>query len=234
VDRLGNQHFLDNIELLPGEKVLWQGGASRLGIVVQLLHFASFILGIVLVFTVLLGIPVFLSTENPDYQPEVQEETSHKQNPGVSNNKQSDLATAKQQQSHKLEQPKTRLNTERLVILLGLLVPLILLYLLFITWFRVKNYWFVITTERICIQSGIFKRQMVSIDIDKVVSVIATHTILDRVFKLHSIELIHAGVNFPIPNTNLVLFNPYKMFYVPVRTNLVSKLLTNWLPRDNR
>ena len=234
MDILGNQHFLDNIELLPSEKVLWQGGASRLGIVIQLLHFASLILGIVLIFTVLLGIPAFLSTENPDYQPEVQEETSHKQNAEVTNNKQSDLSTAIQQQSSKFEQPKTRLNTERLAILLGLLVPLILLYLLGITWFRVKNYWFVITSERICIQSGIFKRQMVAIDINKVVSVIATHTILDRVFKLHSIELIHAGVNFPIPNTNLVLFNPYKMFYVPERTNLVSKLLTNWLPRDNR
>ena len=75
---------------------------------------------------------------------------------------------------------------------------------------------------------------MVAIDIDKVVSVIAAHSMLDRIFKLHSIELIHAGVNFPIPNTNLVLFNPYIMVYVPVRTNLVSKLLTNWLPRDNR
>jgi len=75
---------------------------------------------------------------------------------------------------------------------------------------------------------------MVAIDIDKVVSVIAAHSMLDRVFKLHSVELIHADVNFPIPNTNLVLFNPYIMFYVPVRTNLVSKLLTNWLPRDNR
>lgn len=88
------------------KKVLWQSGASRLGIVIQLLHVASFILGIVLVFAVLLGIPAFLSSENPDYQPEVQEETSHKQNAEVTNNKQSDLSTEKQQLTDKLEQPK--------------------------------------------------------------------------------------------------------------------------------
>ena len=116
VDILGSQHVLDNIELLPGGKVLGQGAASRLGIVIQRLHFASFFLGIVLIFIILLGIPALLSTENPDYQPEVQEETSHNQNPEVPNNKQSDLSTAIQQQNSKLEQPKTRLNTERLAI----------------------------------------------------------------------------------------------------------------------
>ncbi|WP_455200959.1 PH domain-containing protein [Kaarinaea lacus] len=229
METLGNQHFLDNIELIHEEKVLWQGGASRRGIAVQLLHFTGFILGIILVFAVVLGIPLFLYTENPDYPSETKIEMSQPETGDALNNHQKGA-----QQDDEPDPPKIILSTQRVIILLGSITPLIILTLLCIAWLRVKNYWFVITTERICIQSGIFRRQLVAIDIDKVVSVIATHTILDRIFKLHAIELIHAGVNFPMPNTNLLLFNPYKMFYVPVGTNLVSKLLTNWLPRDNQ
>jgi len=221
--------LLEDIELLPGEQVLWEGGASHLGIVVQLLHFSAFVVGILLIFTLVFGIPLFLYTENPDYRPNEKIEKIEQEGKDIIRQN-----TGESSQRSRTANSRIILNHDRIMLLTLIVIPLLLLYVLTIAWMRVKHSWYVVTTERVCIQSGMLKRQVVAIDIDKVVSVISTRTVLDRIFDLHGVELVHAGVNFPVPNNNLALFNPYKMYYLPKTTGVARNLINNWLPRDNR
>lgn len=234
---IGHKHFLDNIEALPGETVVWEGGASKTGIIVQILWMTAALVLIVGMFGFLSSIPEIFYTENPDSV--AQEDT------GI----QKDNAATEKETAPESAADETKtgasvgavdknhpyiLNTGRVYRMIAVFIPLIVLLMVVSAWYRVRHYWFVVTTERICIQSGIFTRKLATLDIDKVVSVVSTHTPIDRLFRVHSVEVIHAGVNAMGPNNGLILFNPYKMSYVPVSTNLVGQLLNNWLPRDNR
>lgn len=219
---IGSNHFLDQLEKLPNEEVVWEGGSSYRGVAIDLFRTISVFLVIAAIVTLAINLPEILVIKNPDYvaQPA---KTS-----GIDKNKE---ATAQKKKIKKV--PKEIFNTALInkFLMLGALVLLFLIP--GIIWLRIKNYWFVVTTERICIQHGIFTRQTMAIDIDKIVSVISTHTLLDRLFKVHSIEIIHAGVLSLRAQQGLIFSNPYKMPYVLTSTRLASQLLNNWLPRDN-
>ena len=221
-DYIGHNHFLDQIEPLPGETIVWEGGASLVGILVQFLR----VTGIVVLIVGTLSIVFFL----PDYLYELNESEI-----SVDDSVSTPAVKEPENVISKRDEPELVLIKQRLYTLYGLMLPAILILIFLSSWFRVRHYWMVVTSERICIQSGTFTRQVATLDIDKVVSVISSHTILDRIFKLHTVEIVHPGTHAMQPNNALVsLFNPYRINYVPVSTNLVGRLLNEWLPRDNR
>lgn len=99
-------------------------------------------------------------------------------------------------------------------------------------WLRNRGAWYVVTTERICIQTGALQKTIVSIDLDKIISVKATQGLAQRLFSLQSIELTHAG--WPGTPGKAVWFNPYELQNLPVSDGLYGRLVNQWLPRDNR
>jgi len=220
---IGSNHFLDKLEKLPGEEVVWEGGASMLGMVIQLLHTFAAILIVIVFLAIPLGLPNVLLVENPNYVQQTQKAAETK---STDNKNKTDAV------KHKPE-PKLIMNEKLLAIVIVTGTLLLLSFIFGSMWLRIKNYWFVVTNERICIQSGILTHTTIAIDIDKVVSVISSHSILERWLGLHSIEIVHSGL-YPLRvQQGLLLFNPYKIQYVPTSTGLASKLLNNWLPRDN-
>ena len=120
-------------------------------------------------------------------------------------------------------------------ILLGLLV-LFTLYQAVECWLRLRNGWYVITSERICIQSGGFSKMLTVIDLDKVVSVQAYATWVEALLRLQTIELTHAGGarEYKAPINQYLGPNPYALIHVEARGTLLSDLVNHWLPRDDR
>lgn len=103
----------------------------------------------------------------------------------------------------------------------------------FLSRLKTRNAWYVVTTERVCIQSGGGQRLLLVVDLDKILSVQASSFWLDRRFGLHHVELAIGGMPpQKVPAWAKTEHNA--LAYVPVSENLLSKLTNDWLPRDNR
>lgn len=220
---LGAKHFLDKLEKLPGEVIVWEGGSSLRGVAVQLIYFVTVFALVLSIFFVAQGLPRLLVMENPSYVEPAKELDSAE-----------DEEDAKNQVSKQAVVPQTILNFALIRILLWVSVFCVFGLAIAGMYLRVKNHWMVVTNERICIQSGTLSRQTVTIDIDKVVSVISSHSPLDRMFGVHAVEILHGGSQPLRVQKGLVFTNPYKINYVPVSVGLAGRLVNNWLPRDNR
>lgn len=220
---IGSNHFLDKLEKLPNEEVVWEGGSSYRGVAMQFIYSFVAILVVAGILSLFISLPDMLMIENPDYIAQPERPGSSEQN-----------KAAPTQKKPVNKQPRQIINNALIGKIIVFGIPAFLILIVWMMWLRIKNSWFVVTTERICIQQGIFTRQTMAIDIDKVVSVISTHTLLDRLFKVHSLEIVHAGVLPLRAQQGLIFSNPYKMPYVLSSTRLASQLLNNWLPRDNK
>lgn len=90
---------------------------------------------------------------------------------------------------------------------------------------------YLVTNQRICIQSGFLWRSQSIADLDKIVSVNINHSPVQRAFGLCSIELTLPGA-IVIRNSSFQL--PFTMFDIPADSEVIGLLLNTWLPRDNR
>lgn len=211
---LGNTRYLEDIRLSDNEQIVWQGGAERTGMLMEILQTVTGLLLVVLVLGGMMNIDKLLYKSNPAYvEPVVAQQA------------------AGQNKTGKI--PAVILNRPLLTVLGAAGALLFFGGGLLAAHLKVRNYWFVVTTERVCIQSGIINIQVATIDLDKVVSIVVSHSLWDRLFNTHSIEVIHAGGKQVQPN-GLSLFNPYRIQYVSNRQQLPTELLGRWLPRDNR
>ncbi len=207
MNKLGEGHLFDQINTLPGEYKVWEGGSAKRGIVMILLMSVVNILVMIGFFWFFYNFDTIMLTPNPAYETTVAEPPAK-------------------------EAPEFLLNKSRALLLTILGVLTLVISGVVAAWLRVRNFWIVVTNERVCIQSGVLGRQIATIDLDKVVSVVITHGILDRLFATHSLEVVHAGSHLPGPNKSQWI-NPYCMKYVSNEHTLSSELLNSWLPRDN-
>ena len=90
---------------------------------------------------------------------------------------------------------------------------------------------YLVTNQRLCIQSGLLWRSQSIADLDKIVSVNINHSPAQRLLGLCSIELTLPGANF-INRSSFQL--PFTMHDVPADSEVIGLLLNTWLPRDNR
>ncbi len=211
---LGNTRYLADIRLSDNEQVVWQGGAERTGVLMEILQTVTGLLLMALVLGGMLNIDKLLYKSNPAYV-----------EPGVTQQ-----ATG---QNKSGKTPAVILNRPMLAVFGAAGAFLFFGGGLLAAHLKVRNYWFVVTTERVCIQSGIINIQVATIDLDKVVSIVVSHSLWDRLFDTHSIEVIHAGGKQVQPN-GVSFFNPYRIQYVSNRQQLPTELLGRWLPRDNQ
>jgi len=223
---IGGNRFIDQIEPLPGEKIIWEGGASRNAIVAEFIQWVITLITLFGFIIILIASGCFISEwpENSKQRNAAEEQRHILQNKTTHSQKHIKKTVDKEEREF---------SPERLKIVIKFILPGIIIIGLLITWLKIKKFWYVITTERICLQSGILSKRLVSIDLDKVISVKSMHSIPERLLKLQSIEIIHPGIS-SFPGTNNTAFiNPYVIHYVPVGSNLLSNLMNVWLPRDN-
>lgn len=214
---LGEGHFGVRIEALPGERVLFEGGPSRHGMTIRLARaFAP------LAFLAAIFLSAFImSTVSPDPPPRATAAPSANTSAPVG----APAATAPPRQA-------SRAVVLTFVLLtvtgcLGLCAMVAAAVIL-----QGRHGWVVVTSERLCIQSGGFTRGVAVIDLDKVLSVEVSASILERRFGLQSLRIVHAG---GAPQaTAFRLHEPNLISFVPVEAQLVTRLLNEWLPRDNR
>ncbi|MCB1615497.1 MAG: PH domain-containing protein [Pseudomonadales bacterium] len=236
---LADTRFLKDIRLTENEHIVWQGGADRSGITIELLRGVLSLIVIVAFFTFFFHFDELLFIDNPEYTPPAKEQTQTSlQNKTQSKNTDGEtikVATEKAKPASNAAKntiPAIIPNTPFLW-LMGISVSLAIVFGgAIMAWLKIRNYWFVVTSERVCIQSGIINIQVVTIDLDKIVSIIVAHSFWDRLFNTHSIEVIHPGGKSVQPN-GLNIFNPYRIQYVSNSQQLPTELLSHWLPRDN-
>ncbi len=219
-------HFMAPLELLPGESVLWQGPPAPGALRVLLLQ--SLMLLVLAV--VLLAPFTWITSQIDDRTP------AHASQP-------TDTATSPHAPSQRASRPSG----------LGWLFPLVFLaafatvggifsalsfVFLLATLIRVPRSWYLLTTERVCIQSGWLTRSLVTVDLDKVISLRASSSWLQRRFRLHSIEVIHAGSRAAAPQAGFPASafssHAYTIAFVSLDSEILSVLSKAWLPRDNR
>lgn len=120
------------------------------------------------------------------------------------------------------------------VCFVGLLMTAFFLLALLMALIRTVTSAYMVTTERILFFTGWLNKSALTLDLDKVISVKASSSWLDRAFKLYSIELTHAGNNMMSPRNPWLMYNPYSIVGIPLDEPLHDKISNHWLPRDNR
>jgi hypothetical protein len=221
MNKLSKIKFMDELQLTDDEKIVWEGGASQSGIIIELLQGFLSLLVVIVVLGTMFNLDKIIMKKNPDYQSPVKTETA-----GAS------ISAANKKQPAAKAQPEEIFNKSLIYLLTAAGGILMVISGIVASILKIRNYWFVVTSERVCIQSGIINIEVVTIDLDKIVSVIIGHSFWDRLFHTHSIEVVHAGGKFVHPN-GFNIFNPYRIQYVPSHEKLPSELLRHWLPRDN-
>jgi len=212
--RLGDGHFATVVEALPGEQVVWEGGPDRRGQWIPYARVAFASLVILTVVAWFLGLLVLVPTPRraaADRRPAEEAPTSV------------DAPEASDRRPH---------SWSPLFVLLGSGLVVLVASSVVETRLANRNGWYVVTSERICVQSGVLGRQLAILDLDKVLSVRVSASWLERRRGLLSIEFLHAGRR-PLTSGRIVARDEVVMAFVPAHERLVTDVVNAWLPRDN-
>lgn len=226
---LGEGNLFDKIEPMPNETVLWSGKADVRGFFCNI---AESFIGIILVvsffaFMFSFKIIFFEKVENPTYsiEKEAYDKAQADQN----------MNGKKGSERNRIEPPKRFIEVfskKRFTIFVVFVCSIFLIWLYFV-FMATKKSFYLITNERIIIQKGYFNKSITAIDLDKVAAVVSSQSIFQKIFKLHSIKLANAGVEFHNQN-NFAKNSSNSIDDILIGENITSKLLNTWLPRDNK
>jgi membrane protein YdbS with pleckstrin-like domain len=214
--RLGDGHFATVVEQIPGEQVVWEGGADRRGRWIPYARVGFIGLLFLAVIVWFFGLLFLLPTP--------------------SNPPRGRLTTEVKDQSRSVNAQVARESVPRswspLLMLLGSGLLMLAISIVVEAKLSNRNAWYVVTNERICVQSGVLGRYLTILDIDKVLSVRVSASWLERRLGLQSIEFLHAG-NRITTSGRMMARDQVVMAFVPAHDRLVTDLVNSWLPRDN-
>jgi hypothetical protein len=212
--RLGDGHFAAIVEQLPGESVVWEGGPDRRGRWIPYARVGFVGLLVLTVVAWFVGLLLLLPT------------------PSRSPAGQTADAAASARADTREEAEASPSSWSPLLVLLG--SGLLVLAISNVVEARLasRNAWYVVTSERICIQSGVLGRNLTILDIDKVLSVKVSASWLERRYDLLSIEFLHAGTR-ATTSGRIAARGEVVMAFVPAQERLVTHAVNSWLPRDN-
>jgi hypothetical protein len=203
------------LELLPGERVHAEMQASGKGITVRL---AQFLVVPLLLFAMFGGFFVIPQPPNPHPEPVA--------------GKQLDPAAIERAKEH---EAAVDLWQGRILVWLGTGLGAMAALGLADQWLRVRNARYLITSERVAIQGGGFTRTLIVLDLDRILSVHASATWLERRFGLINIELRQAGVTVVPNGFRWVTTGGWNVLaFLDASSPVLSQLLNHWLPRDGR
>jgi len=221
---LGEGILFEKIESLPGEDVLWKGRADKRGFLSGIMTaFLMFlVIGLVITFIANIDNLFFTYAPNPKYV----ENTENNKDVNTS-----EKGVEKVQKKKKIRK-MIRVANEKNIIIFYSVLGFFLLIVIFCIYIRYKNSFYLITTERIIIQRGYKSKVLTAIDLDKIITVRSSQSFFQKFFKIHSIIITVAGIEitqngFPKSGHNVI-------GNIPISENITSKLLNEWLPRDNK
>lgn len=239
--RIGEGRFATPLELLPGERVLWSGGPEPRSAWVHLSRLSAFVVLPILFAITLLVLP---SLNRPTDDQGAASNTQAEANDCNATSTPacgSAAPAANEDAGAKPDATAEEGNTMffRALIALSFMTLGILAWYALATladcFLRVRRAWYVITSERICIQSGGWSRTLAVMDLDKVISVKSAATWFEARLGLQTIELTHASGTTVLRNAwHTLQPNAYAIAHVPTASPLLSELVNHWLPRDNR
>ena len=210
---LGEGHFCAVVQPLPNEQVLWEGGPDPRATAIRLVHFGVLlaipVVFLVWFFSMLALLPTPSGTRRA--RQSVDQQAVHE-------------ARATEGEPRRSWMPVMGLLAGGVFVLAAGVVLEARL------WHR--NAWYVITTERVCVQSGALARSLTLLDLDKLLLVQVTDSWLERRLGLQSIEFLHAAVRASANGRGLSR-ERVAIECVSSAGEVVSNLVNSWLPRDN-
>jgi len=220
---LGEGILFEKIEALPGEEVLWKGKADRRGFFSGIFFILAVLLVVALFLTLIINIDTLFFDRAPN--PEYVEKSNESGNIVDSTTQQK---VVKKKRIRKTIQVANKRNITIFFTILGayLFITLYLIYLGF------KSSFYLITNERIIIQRGYKSKVLTAIDLDKIITIRSSQSWIQKFFKIHSINITVAGIE--IVQNGFMRSGSNVIGNIPISENITSKLLNEWLPRDNK
>jgi hypothetical protein len=215
---LAPSRFRFRVDLMPDEKVLWEGGAQRQMVWAQALKVA----GSTLLLAAMMG--AFLLYALSGVAP-VDGGAESLADPAL--REKIERSEADFIETHRRIRTTIWRAASLAVIAFGIVSA-------FEAWLRWRKAWYVVTTERVCIQTGGFGTTLTTVDLDRIVSVQARASFIDKPFGLQDIELVHSGVPHVVNPSGLRMRNPYALVGIAKDDALLTHLVSEWLPRDGR
>jgi|GEM_PF-4690249 len=220
---LGEGILFEKIEALPGEEVLWKGRADKKGFFSGIFFILALLLVIALFLTLIVNIDTlfFDTAPNPEYV-----EKSNESGNIV------DSTTQQKVVKKKRIRKTVRVVNKRNVTIFSFLLGVYLLVTLYFIYLGYKNSFYLITNERIIIQRGYKSKILTAIDLDKIITVRSSQSWIQKFFKIHSIHITVAGIE--LAQNGFAKGGHNMIGNIPITENITSKLLNEWLPRDNK
>lgn len=220
--------FLQPASWLPNESVLWRGKPSSKATKVMLIELLMCIA--VMVSLLISGIYCVSLLERRE---------SRKPAPHVAAESPSPSESPASSSTGTTTQPPRRSEHIPMfvpllpILFAGLIVSLIVSVAFSVALIRTITSAYIVTTERILLFSGWLNKSALTLDLDKVISVKVSSSWLERLFRLYTIELTHAGNNMMSARNPWLVYNPYTLVGIPLDEPLHDKISNHWLPRDN-
>jgi len=221
---LGEGILFEKIEALPNEEVLWEGKADKRGFLSGIMMVVMVILVIVLsiIFIVKIDNLFFKYVPNPKYVENVEK------NKDLNSAEEGEEKPQKKREIRKM----IRVANERNIIFFYSALGLFLMIVILFIYLGYKKSFYLITTERIIIQKGYKSKVLTAIDLDKIITVRSSQSLFQKLFKLHSIHITVAGIE--LAQNGFAKSGANVIGNIPINKNITSKLLNEWLPRDNK
>lgn len=97
-----------------------------------------------------------------------------------------------------------------------------------------NNRWYLITNERVMVQSGILDKRVVILDLDKINSIQQIQNPIDSKLNLITIDLILTGITIQQGNNTTPLISRNALVGLESDSPIVNQLTNLWLIRDNQ
>ena len=213
--------FIESFDAIQGETILWEGRPSKKAYWPQLYEYALPFIVLILFIAFL----IFVSMMPDNDSDKCVDKTIETVNTSGDAVKADDKVQTKCQRNNGFP-------TELMYFFSWVCVP-ICICLPIVSYLRIRSYQYIITSERVIIQSGVLGSTVTTLDLDKVVSINSSQSPIEKMFNVISIELVHAGVTLPKNGFgNIRNLNQIKFINKDLRVS--SKLIKSWLPRDNQ
>jgi hypothetical protein len=228
---LGHGHFEAPLDPLPNERVLWEGGAGFSGVWIRIARVMAVPVATLAVVAFLWGGPWLFQRDVPAATPATKSASaSAAANAGTPERACRKVpAEVPPCPASVPEGPRKTINGPAL--LAYYVVPMLLATFAY-GWLANRNAWYVVTTERICIQTGLVTRALNVFDLDRVLAVEASSSLLERWAGVQTIQFLQGGARTHQDLWWRQFFGADAMAFVPTQAQLLSHLLNEWLPRD--
>lgn len=226
--------LFDTVNLLSGEKILWEAAPEKRALWSSLLSGMWLYIVCVAFFT--WGIIMITKPSEKSLNQRAREITYEQREQFDTLYYDSVLADLKLRESElEVEYEKTLFQLspgEHKMFSAGLILFLLLIKLGF-SYLAFRNRWFMVTSERVMIQSGILEKRVSIIDIDKINSIQYSQSFIEQKLKLCSVELVMAGVMLQQQNSVSSLLTRNLISGIEADSPVLNNLINKWLIRDN-